>query len=531
MIQGQRYSSYIPLSLKNHEYQAGYRTRPFTIHRPAILFVISGTATIMLDDTAYKLHSGCSILLRPFSTFRLLNDSSRTVRLQYLHYQPLRHGKFQDSLQSSAILEGILQEQHPVQTSSAVTLHTLLTPLEQAFKEHGERGELRRQLHFLELLLHLQAQHQIQGLSMSDTLQHTIDYMEENFAKPIALSELPVLAGMTPSSYCRAFKKLTGITPGNYLTRIRLLRAKELMSEGKTTLREIAQCVGYQDELYFSRVFKKTEGMSPSAYMKRKDRRIAVVSSYLLQDHLLALGIQPIAAPAYPTYFHTPSGFPSYLHDRLQGTAALPAERPLNFSDVVRLAPDMIIKTESLINPNDRQWKTSPHTIFIHPSACWEQYLREIAGRVSKEQTADRIIERMARVEEEARMQLAPITSRGTWIIIRLLPGDCRLYGRKEHALTDLIYQRLGFQPDARIQHGFYQSLAFEDVLQLNPEQILIMWSETQEIVQAYKDERWLSLQAVRNNRVFIPDSREWDPWGPIGREVMIQEMVHYFVQ
>lgn len=536
MTESQHYSSYFPLSLKEHDIRAGYRTKPFMIQRPAILLITSGTLKVVLDGSTHPLKMGSSVILRTNGTLQLINDTDHSVRLHYLHYHCVQLMIAKTSIMPSSEAHGRihslhnLHSQHQIQHSSGVTLHHLLTPLEQSFKEEGEKGKLRRQLHFLELLLHLQAQHQMQGLTAEDTLQQTIDYLEDNFAKPIALSELPILAGMTPSSYCRAFKKLTGMTPGHYLTRIRMLRAKELMGEGQVTLRDIAQCVGYQDELYFSRVFKKTEGLSPSAYMKRKDRKIAVVSSYLLQDHLLALGIQPIAAPAYPKYYHTSSGFPSYLHDRLQGTLPLPAERPLSSSTVMRLSPDTIIKTQSLHMPNDRQWKTNPHTIFIHPSARWEQYLRELAGLVHREQAAGRIIERVETLEEEAKVKLLPVTSRGSWVIIRLLPGDCRLYGCKEHALADLIYTGLGFQPDPRVKHGFYRSYAFEDIVQLDPEQILILWSEQDEVQQAYQDERWLKLQAVRNNRVFIPESREWDPWGPIGREYMIHELVAYFV-
>ncbi len=61
--------------------------------------------------------------------------------------------------------------------------------------------------------------------------------------------------------------------------------------------------------------------------MKRAQKRIAIISQLLLQDHLLSLGIQPVAAPAYPTEFS--HGLPSYLCRGLEGTLLLNAENIL----------------------------------------------------------------------------------------------------------------------------------------------------------------------------------------------------------
>jgi AraC-like DNA-binding protein len=76
------------------------------------------------------------------------------------------------------------------------------------------------------------------------------------------------MAGLTPNSYCRAFKKATGLTPSRYLTRLRMNRAKQLLMMPELSLKEIATHVGFQDELYFSRVFKNVEGVSPTIFMK-----------------------------------------------------------------------------------------------------------------------------------------------------------------------------------------------------------------------------------------------------------------------
>jgi len=62
-----------------------------------------------------------------------------------------------------------------------------------------------------------------------------------------------------------AFKARTGLSPKQYLTKIRIDKAKELLA-GPLTIDQIASSVGFNDALYFSRQFKKSTGMSPSEY-------------------------------------------------------------------------------------------------------------------------------------------------------------------------------------------------------------------------------------------------------------------------
>lgn len=517
--------------MKAHEYQSGFRSKPLHARRTSIGFIQSGSGCLFLNGKRYPLQAGSFFFLQPSMKIQLMCDSINSMRLHLLHYRDVQLAFTEDGCEAAPSPASLFDEAQPVRLSSPAVIDSLLMKLQQSFKEQGLVGDMKKQSIFYELLLHLHSQQKLPNLTVNESVQQTIAYMEEQYAKTIQMSELPQLAGMTPSSYCRAFKKITGMTPGHYLTRLRMVRAKELMGEQGAALRDIAISVGFQDELYFSRVFKKSEGVSPSVYLKRSDKKIAVVSSYFLQDHLLALGILPIAAPCFPNYYKTPSGFPSYLHDRLVDTVPLNAERTIMTSDVMRLSPDMILKTEFQKNPNDSKWNENGNTIFIDRSTSWEQYLRSIAARVHKEREAERIIRRMTLLEQAARRKLAPVTKHGKWVIIRLLPNNCRLYGCKDHTFTELFYRRLQFQSDERVTHSIYKDHALDDLIELDPENIFIIWSEEAEMNALAANKRWLSLRAVKDNRVYYPDTREWDPWGPIGREHMIRAMTRYFTQ
>src|SRR5690606_18904885 len=151
-------------------------------------------------------------------------------------------------------------------------------------------ADLRVQLHFHELLYLLK---QCADIPQHDAVDSTIRYIQENSSSPLSTAALSQMAGMTSSAYCKAFKKITGKTPSQYWTELRLRKAKELLdSAGKRrVLKQIARSVGYHDELYFSRLFKRADGISPTEFIRRRQCRVAVVSHLFLQDHFLAFGI------------------------------------------------------------------------------------------------------------------------------------------------------------------------------------------------------------------------------------------------
>ena len=69
--------------------------------------------------------------------------------------------------------------------------------------------------------------------------------------------------------FIRSFKRYTGVTPLQYITTIRINKAKELLKDSGYSIQEIGSLVGYDNQLYFSRMFKKQTGCSPSQYREK----------------------------------------------------------------------------------------------------------------------------------------------------------------------------------------------------------------------------------------------------------------------
>lgn len=108
-------------------------------------------------------------------------------------------------------------------------------------------------------------------MAMSNTaFANSVRYMEEHFCDPELDIEAVCRFGfMSASGMQRAFLKHFGISPKQYLTKLRMTRALTLLAEGEISVKEIAETCGFRDEKYFSRSFKKKYGYPPSHFSRK----------------------------------------------------------------------------------------------------------------------------------------------------------------------------------------------------------------------------------------------------------------------
>ena len=87
-----------------------------------------------------------------------------------------------------------------------------------------------------------------------------------NYNKNHKLEYYASLCGISLSNFQHSFTEITGAAPQKYLLSIRMDVSKKMLITSKSSIKEIAFAVGYEDSLYFSRIFKKTTGFSPKEY-------------------------------------------------------------------------------------------------------------------------------------------------------------------------------------------------------------------------------------------------------------------------
>ena len=99
-------------------------------------------------------------------------------------------------------------------------------------------------------------------------LQAALSYLECNYTQDFPVSELAQMCALSPSAFRRLFINITGMPPVDYRNRLRIQKAASLLLSGQYTVAEAAEQVGIQDIKYFSKLFKRYTGLSPSVLKK-----------------------------------------------------------------------------------------------------------------------------------------------------------------------------------------------------------------------------------------------------------------------
>lgn len=95
------------------------------------------------------------------------------------------------------------------------------------------------------------------------------EFIEANYNKPINLDMISHAVFLSPNYFSSFFKENTGYNVSEYLIKVRIEKAKELLKDFKLTIGKISEMVGYEDANYFNQLFKKVEGIPPGEYRKK----------------------------------------------------------------------------------------------------------------------------------------------------------------------------------------------------------------------------------------------------------------------
>ena len=106
----------------------------------------------------------------------------------------------------------------------------------------------------------------VDGIGENSKMSFAKNYIEQNYNKEIFIGELAKQMGYSTPHLINKFKAHYGITPKAFISQVRILKAKELLLATDKLSREIAYFLGFSDELYFIRFFKKHTGLTPRRF-------------------------------------------------------------------------------------------------------------------------------------------------------------------------------------------------------------------------------------------------------------------------
>ena len=149
-------------------------------------------------------------------------------------------------------------------------MHRIMSKAYYTIKSDKIYGNHYASAHLYDLLIEFRkiADNRQSELSSTNTaaLANVLEHIEKHYARQIKLGDLAEIAGITEQHLCRLFKRNFHLRPMEYLAKVRIQHAKEMLVYSEKNIAEIAEASGFPDSSYFSVIFKKHENVTPGEY-------------------------------------------------------------------------------------------------------------------------------------------------------------------------------------------------------------------------------------------------------------------------
>ncbi|MEF3302121.1 AraC family transcriptional regulator [Paenibacillus sp. GYB003] len=347
----------------------------------------------------------------------------------------------------------------------------------------------------------------------------SIDYMHNHYQGKVTLETLSEIAGFTPTSYSREFKRLKGTSPIDYLNGLRIAHAKNMLLEKKHSVKEVSAASGFGNEFYFSRMFKKHVGISPTMYRNRKDIRVAAVSCLRFHEILQSLGMNPV----YAANCHQTKTMNEEEHRELLGK---------HLNRIRETEPELIIADHYHLPYKNQLSRIAP-THILDYCMDWRTVNRRLAELIGREKEAAHHMRLLERRLREAKEILSRRFGNQTVTIMRVVHKLIRIQGAGQHPTNELIYSELGLKPGFCVPSNLmnvefspdkYPNLGTDHLWVQNhfydPEDEVVYRS-----IQASAE--WHSMKAVRSGNVRYIGNWFGMSWSTTGRMRIIDELLN----
>ncbi|MHB8521063.1 MAG: helix-turn-helix domain-containing protein [Limisphaerales bacterium] len=278
-----------PFLIRLFFFSSRQHTHGLTWHERLELFLpLDGPARLQMGEDEVALAPGDLLVVDNLKLHRVLDFPGFRTRVIVISFLP----EFVYSLGSPShdyafllpFYAKVEKRPHVLRTTDlpAAPVHGALAELlacyfrPQAFFEAGCKA------FFLETLYHLARQFQtseilksefVRQQERSQQLKKLLDYISRSYAEKLMLGQAADMVGMSQPKFIKVFKKVAGMTLVAYVTHVRLANAARLLKESARSVAEIASHVGFADQSYFDKRFRRYFGQTPLAFRRSSDSR------------------------------------------------------------------------------------------------------------------------------------------------------------------------------------------------------------------------------------------------------------------
>lgn len=238
-----------------HQWGPGIRDH-FLIH-----YIISGRGFYEINGKKYSLESSDTFLVYPNQVATYYADQNDPWEYAWVGFNG------SDAL--SIINATDFTREHPFiqHTPDGDTImHQLLRIYEVRGNEFEHAVEMTGHLYTALALFMKSADRKSPSTSYNSYVQKAIEYISSNYSYPITVEDIAAYVGLSRSHLFRSFEKVLKQSPKEYLSGFRIKQSCMLLTTSDLSITAIANSVGFDNNLYFSKAFRKAKGVSPKMY-------------------------------------------------------------------------------------------------------------------------------------------------------------------------------------------------------------------------------------------------------------------------
>lgn len=273
----------VSLSVNNVGFQKcepGYQWGPGIRDHFLIHHIVSGKGFYEVGNVKYELQKGDSFLVYPFMEITYYADKDDPWEYYWVGFQGTDAATILNSTDFNK--HSPVVKAHNQKTSSATGYGDYLLNSDEEIKKlllsiYDARGnslenavEMTGRLYStLSYYIRISEKDIKSEDSYAEYVKKAIDFILSNYSYPISIEEIADYVGVSRSHLFRSFRMHLNTSPKEYLTSFRIKQACSLLRESDLSIIAISKSVGFENNLYFSKAFKKVKGMSPTEYGHR----------------------------------------------------------------------------------------------------------------------------------------------------------------------------------------------------------------------------------------------------------------------